>query len=72
VDPYLRDVARAIGELAVEACSDRNDRLDRRAILDLPKSARDEFGDRVTDRFLLLCRVEDEDNLPLLYHEWAA
>jgi hypothetical protein len=71
-DPYLRDVARAVGELAVEARSDRNDRLDRRAILDLPKSARDKFGDRLTDRFLLLCRVEDDDNLPLLYHEWAA
>jgi hypothetical protein len=71
-DPYLRDVARAVGELAVEARSDRNDRLYRRAILDLPKSARDKFGDRVTDRFLLLCRVEDDDNLPLLYHEWAA
>jgi hypothetical protein len=71
-DSYLRDVARAVGELAVEARSDRNDRLDRRAILDFPKSARDKFGDRVTDRFLLLCRVEDDDNLPLLYHEWAA
>jgi hypothetical protein len=50
----------------------RNDRLDHRVILDLPKSARDKFGDRVMDRFLLLCRVEDDDNLPLLYHEWAA
>jgi hypothetical protein len=70
--PYLRDAARAVGELAVEARSNRNDHLDRRAILDLPKSARDKFGDRVTDRFLLLCRVEDDDNLPLLYHEWAA
>jgi hypothetical protein len=56
-DPYLREVARAVGELSVEARSDRNDRLDRQAILDLPKRARDKFGDRVTDRFLLLCRV---------------
>jgi hypothetical protein len=68
-DPYLRDVARAVGDLAVEARSDRNDRQDRRAILDLPKSVRDKFGDRLTDRFLLLCRVEDDELPPLLYHE---
>jgi hypothetical protein len=71
-DPYLRDVARAVGDLAVEARSDRDDRQDRRAILDLPKSVRDKFGDRLTDRLLLLCRVKDDELLPLLYHEWAA
>jgi hypothetical protein len=42
-DSYLRDVARAVCELAVEARSDRNDLLDFRAILDLPKSAREKI-----------------------------
>jgi hypothetical protein len=71
-DPYLRDVARAVGDLAVEARANRNDRHDRRTELAQPKGVREKFGDRLTDRFLLLCRVSDDDALPGVFHEWAA
>jgi hypothetical protein len=36
-DPYLRDVARAVGDLAVEFRADHSDRQDRRSALDQPK-----------------------------------
>jgi hypothetical protein len=51
-DPYLRGVARAVGDLDVEARADRSDRQDCRSALDQPKGVREKFGDRLTDHFL--------------------
>jgi hypothetical protein len=30
------------------------------------------MGDTITDRLLLLCRASCDEELPLLYQEWAA
>jgi hypothetical protein len=67
--PYLRDVVRAVGHFAVEARADRDDRHDRSTELAHPKGVREKFGDRLTYRFLLLCRVSDNDALPGVFHE---
>jgi hypothetical protein len=71
-DPYLRDVARVVRDLAVEAQADRSERQDPSTALDQPKGVREKFGDRLTDRFLQLCHAEHDDNLPGIYHEWSA
>jgi hypothetical protein len=33
---------------------------------------RERLGESLTDRLLLLCRATDDDELPPLYHKWAA
>jgi hypothetical protein len=30
------------------------------------------MSDAITNRLLLLCQVSDDEDLPPLYHEWAA
>jgi hypothetical protein len=37
-----------------------------------PRTARYRLGDALTDRLLLMCRVNNDDDLPQVYHEWAA
>jgi hypothetical protein len=71
-DPALLDVARGVREMVTEARAERNDRADSRALARLPRSVRERLGDSIVDRLLLLCRADDDDDLPALYHEWAA
>jgi hypothetical protein len=71
-DPTLVEVARGIRDMVAEARLDHNDRLDVREVARLPRTAIDRLGDALTDRLLLMCRVNDDDDLPQVYHEWAA
>jgi hypothetical protein len=71
-DPALLDVARGVREMVAEARADRNDRADPRAQTCIPRSVRDRLGETIVDRLLLLCRAEDDADLPSVYHEWAA
>jgi hypothetical protein len=71
-DPALLDVARGVREMVAEARADRNDRADSRAQARIPRSVRDRLGERILDRLLILCRAEDDTDLPSVYHEWAA
>jgi hypothetical protein len=71
-DPDLLDVARGVREMVTEARAERNDRADSRALDRLPRSVRERLGDAILDRLLLLCRADDKEDLPALYHEWAA
>jgi hypothetical protein len=61
-----------VGDLGVEKCADCTDRQDRHTTLNQPKDVDEKFGDRLTYRFLLLCQVNEDDNLPGLYNEWDA
>jgi hypothetical protein len=38
----------------------------------LPRSVRERLGEAIVDRLLLLCRADDDEDLPARYHEWAA
>jgi hypothetical protein len=58
--------------MVAEARLDRNDRSDAREVARLPRTAIDRLGDALTDRLLLMCRVNNDDDLPQVYHEWAA
>jgi hypothetical protein len=71
-DPSLVEVARGMRDMVAEARLDRNDRSDAREVAQLPRTARDCLGDALTDRLLLMCRVNNDDDLPQVYHEWAA
>jgi hypothetical protein len=71
-DPSLIDVARGMQDMVAEARADRNDRADHRDASRRPKTTREKIGDRITDRLLVLCRVTSDEDLPPLYHEWAA
>jgi hypothetical protein len=55
-----------------DARSDRNDRADSRSQARIPRSVRDRLGEIIVDRLLLLCRAEDDADLPSVYHEWVA
>jgi hypothetical protein len=71
-DPALLDVAQGMRDMVIEARLDRNDRNDAREVARRPRNVRDRLGESLTDRLLLLCRASDDDELPPLYHEWAA
>jgi hypothetical protein len=71
-DPALLDVAKGMRDMVVEARADRNDRADHWDASRRPKTTRDKMGDRITDRLLVLCRATSDEDLPPLYHEWAA
>jgi hypothetical protein len=71
-DPTLVEVARGMRAMVAEARLDRNDRSDAREVARPPRTARDRLGEALTDRLLLMCRVNNDDDLPQLYHEWAA
>jgi hypothetical protein len=58
--------------MVAKARVDRNDRADSRAQARIPWSVRDRLGETIVDRLLLLCRAEDDADLPSVYHEWAA
>jgi hypothetical protein len=71
-DPALLDVARGIRDMVIEACLYRNDRNDARELARHPRTVQDRLGDSLTVRLILLCRAPGDDELPPLYHEWAA
>jgi hypothetical protein len=71
-DPALLGVARGMRDMVIEARLDPNDRNDAREVARRPRTVRDRLGEFLTDRLLLLCRAPDDDELPPLYHEWAA
>jgi hypothetical protein len=58
--------------MVTEARAERNDRADSRALARLTRSVQERLGDAIVDRLLLLCRTDDDEDLPALYHEWAA
>jgi hypothetical protein len=58
--------------MEVEARAERNDRADSRALARLPRSVRERLGEAIVDRLLLLCRADDDEDLPPVYHDWAA
>jgi hypothetical protein len=71
-DPALLDVARGMQDMVNEARLDRNDRTDAREIARRPRTVRERLGEALTDRLLLLCRSPNDEDLPPVYHEWAA
>jgi hypothetical protein len=71
-DPALLDVARGVWEMVTEARAERNDRANSRALARLPRSVRERLGDAIVDLLLLLWCDDDDEDLPALYHEWAA
>jgi hypothetical protein len=71
-DQALVDVARGMRDMVKEARLDRNDRLDARGVARLPRTMRDRLGDSPTDCLLLMCRVNNDNDLPQVGHEWAA
>jgi hypothetical protein len=71
-DPALLDVARAMQDMVAEARLDRNDRTDAREMARRPRTVRERLGEALTDRIILLCRAPNDEDLPPVYHEWAA
>jgi hypothetical protein len=71
-DPALVDVARGMSEMVTEARLDQNNRSDAREVARRPRTSRECLGNALTDRLLLMCRDGDDDDLPQVYHEWAA
>jgi hypothetical protein len=71
-DPALLDVAGGMRDMVTEARLDRNDRTDAREMAHCPRTPIERLGDALTDRLLLLCRVNHDDDLPRVLHEWAA
>jgi hypothetical protein len=71
-DPALVDVARGMKDMVAEARTDRNDRMNHREEDRRSRTVRENLGDTITDRLLLLCQATNDDNLPRLYYEWAA
>jgi hypothetical protein len=71
-DQALVEVARGMRDMVAEARLDRNNRSDAREVARLPRTARDRMGDALPDRVLLMCRVNNDDDLLQVYHEWAA
>jgi hypothetical protein len=51
---------------------DRNDRTCARNVAHRPCTAKERSNDVLMDRMLLMCRVNHDDDLPQVYHEWAA
>jgi hypothetical protein len=70
-DPALVDVARGMRDMVTGVRLDQNDRSGGRKVARLPRTARDRLGESLTDRLLLMCRVDNENDLPQVYHEWA-
>jgi hypothetical protein len=58
--------------MVAEARLDRNDRTDAREVARRPWTIRERLGEALTDRILLLCRAPNDEDLPPIYHEWAA
>jgi hypothetical protein len=71
-DPALFNVAKGMRDMVVEARSDRNDRADHRDASHRPKTTREKMGDRITDQLLVMCRATSHEDLPHIYHDWAA
>jgi hypothetical protein len=70
-NPALLNVDRGVREMVAELRAERNDRADSKALARLPRSVRERLGEAIVDR-LLLCRADDDEDLPALYHEWAS
>jgi hypothetical protein len=60
------------GIFFVDASTDRTDRAVVREESRRPRTVRERMSEAITDRLLLLCQVSDDEDLPPLYHEWAA
>jgi hypothetical protein len=71
-DPTLLYVARGMQDMVAEARLDRNDRTDAREMARRPRTVRERLGEALTDRILLICRSPNDEDLPPIYHEWAA
>jgi hypothetical protein len=71
-DPALVDVARGMRDMVVEARAERRDRLDHREKDRRARTIREKLGDAITDRLLLLCQAPADEELPPVYHQWAA
>jgi hypothetical protein len=71
-DPAFLDVAREMRDIVTEARLDRNDRSDAREATQRPRTARERLGEAITYRLLFLCRATHDNDLPRVYHEWAA
>jgi hypothetical protein len=71
-DPALLDVARGMQDMVAEAHLDRNDRTVAREMAHRPRTVRERLGEVLTNRILLLCRSPNDEDLPPIYHEWAA
>jgi len=71
-DPALVQLVTAVVELSENNREDREDRKAQRERSALPKTPRERWGDRLTDKLLKMCAVVRDDDLPTIYHEIAA
>jgi hypothetical protein len=71
-DPALLDVARGMQDMVAEARLDRNDRMDAHEVACRPRTVRERLGEALTNRIILICRAPNNEDLPPVYHEWAA
>jgi hypothetical protein len=71
-DPALVDVDCGMRAMVAKARAEPNDRLDHREEARRSRTVRENLGDTITDRLLLLCQATDDENLPRLFHEWVA
>jgi hypothetical protein len=58
--------------MVAEAMLDRNNMSGAREVPPPPRTVTDHLGDAVADHLLLMCRINNNDDLPQVFHEWAA
>jgi hypothetical protein len=71
-DPAMLGIARSVRDVVSEARDERTNRAKAREIAWRPHTMGERLSDTIVDRLLLMYRTADDNNLPLLYHEWAA
>jgi hypothetical protein len=71
-DPLMLHIARSVRHFIAEASDDRIDWAEARELAHRSCSIRDRIGDVIVDRMLLLYRATEDEEMPPIYHEWAA
>ena len=69
--PQFTAIVAELSQLNDHARRERADKQAARDEADKPKTVRERFGDYVVDKLLRLCDVQDDDDLPKIYHELA-
>ena len=70
-DPALLALSQEVANLASNAREDREDRRAHREDSVKPKTVREKYGDRLTDKLKVLTCASTDDHIPMLYHRLA-
>jgi hypothetical protein len=70
-DPALLDVARGVHAIVIEARDDHYEHSDIHVDIHHPHTVRARLGEAITGRLLLLCRAQNDEALPEIYHSWG-